>query len=447
VTYVDGTPTQFPDLQKDIKVFESLRYWESNQEGVEVNTLSFVKALLKAPLEVMQPKTVDISMAALEVIAPLLADVRSLFEVQEGDRLKFFGKLGFDREFLDAFLVAGNHLMAVREAEAIVPKLKSVASLLYQDKYWDLLVESGDVEVAIFVPDAEVDNLCAAGEKNKQDIQKNDSFVADSSTLLSALGKGVVATVLMLQWRVHVARLSYAALEKHVWTSLGADFSEITADAQTSFSCLVKHTQQLQAVAQTHNLQQTLERFAAFSEAKVLKVIPFRRMHLELTTAILRCTELLEEVVGRIATQVLAMSNHMENTIPDYEPYTVTEFKTEVVKKELIDTAWEHLATSWVQLHKLHVAAKSLPTGDIIGKFETAHSGTSTTCDRALAACKKFIAVVSTVKLILVVLPKAVKSQRRGIIANQIAKTQGSGLPKNLVDYLVREQTKANSGK
>ena len=86
--------------------------------------------------------------------------------------------------------------------------------------------------------------------------------------------------------------------------------------------------------------------------------------------------------------------------------------------------------------------AKNLATSVMIGNFDTTHAGTNETCERALAVGKKFIAVVSTARVIVVVLPKAVKSQRHPIITNQIAKTQGSNLPKNLVDYLVREQKK-----
>ena len=81
---------------------------------------------LKAPLQVMQPKTVDIHMAAVEAIAPLLAYVRSLYDGAGDDLLKFFGTVGFDRDFLDAFVEAGNLVMEMKEAEAIAPKLNNI---------------------------------------------------------------------------------------------------------------------------------------------------------------------------------------------------------------------------------------------------------------------------------------------------------------------------------
>ena len=180
---------------------------------------------------------------------------------------------------------------------------------------------------------------------------------------------------------------------------------------------------------------------------KILKCIDFLRMDREVAAAIPLCKDLLEKVLGKIAARALTMSNNLENAIPDYEPYAVTEFRTEVVKKELIDTPWEHLATSWVHLQKLHAVAKNLATSDMVGKFEAVHASTTEACERALTAGKNFIAVISTVKVILVVLPKAVKSQRHAIISNQITKTQGSGLPKNFIEYLVREQKKAAGGK
>ena len=58
-------------------------------------------------------------MAAMEVIATLLAYLRSLCDGAGEDLLKCFGTVGFDRDFLDAFAQVGNLAMGTKEEEAI----------------------------------------------------------------------------------------------------------------------------------------------------------------------------------------------------------------------------------------------------------------------------------------------------------------------------------------
>ena len=108
--------------------------------------------------------------------------------------------------------------------------MQSVASLLCQDKCWGFLVESGDDNEAIFAR-AQGWAICALQARSGRRASRRTSpFAAHSSPWLSALGKGVVATVLMLQRLVRTARPSYVALQKHAATSFGADFLELAAD-------------------------------------------------------------------------------------------------------------------------------------------------------------------------------------------------------------------------
>lgn len=175
-----------------------------------------------------------------------------------------------------------------------------------------------------------------------------------------------------------------------------------------------------------------------------LRPLAFSTLKKEIGAGVDQARDALDGFVGKVATRLLAMINHVENAIPKYEEYVKSQFDEEMVRKELIDKDWTWFADEWVHLSKLSSVAKVL-TNDTTTKFEVQHKSTSQACDRVLAAGKTFVSVVSTVKLILVTLPASSKGTRADLIDAQLVKAKC--LPQNLIDYLNRERKKCGSAK
>ena len=89
---------------------------------------------------------------------------------------------------------------------------------------------------------------------------------------------------------------------------------------------------------------------------------------------------------------------------------------------------------------------KALAVG-AIGRFDSLHRSACESTARALGDAKLFIAIVSSVKLIMVTLPSLAKAQRASRITDHLERTKAVQLPKSLWDYFIRELKKSTTGK
>lgn len=178
-------------------------------------------------------------------------------------------------------------------------------------------------------------------------------------------------------------------------------------------------------------------------QAPELKSFAYAAVHREVIAGLDRSRELLVSFGGKVAGRCQIMANALENAIPKYESFVVTEFQTKRVQEELVDTPWNSFAADWVVLSKLYTSAKSL-SNDTVGKFEIQYESVSRACERAMVAGKTFVAIVSTVTLILKTLPQTVANKRAQAILSHQEKCKSSNLPANLTEYLARELKKSS---
>lgn len=307
--------------------------------------------------------------------------------------------------------------------------------------YWAKLDGScGEQVEPIFVDPAKVKDMVALREKLKPHFGRADLAAEEVNTLFIALGKVDMASCLRAQWALCRLRFGFSDLSS-CSSAMAADFSDLPVGAIACFNTLSQEVEKSQAVINSAGLQADMDKFIGRGDKMKLPSTSFAQLRREFTEGISECKALLENFVGKVAARLQLACNSLENQIPDYPAYCVTVFDTEVVQKELVKKNWSFFADQWLDLSKLFGVARSLPH-NVAGKFEVIHESVVTQCERALASGRTFIAVVSTVTLILATLPSAPTHKRTSLITEHLEKSKTSNLPANLSEYLELELKK-----
>ena len=315
---------------------------------------------------------------------------------------------------------------------------------LLDSKYFEDAMGDPGVD-AIFVGESRVDDVCKQRQEIKADYGRADVLVTEVTTLLVALDRSSAATAIRLLWNLVRARYGFAQLKQLETAQLQGVFKELTPQVQAAFQTAALDLARVESSMQS---QGAMKNAAEALSTDLYGLPKLNEQVLQRDTAAeSMLKELLQNIMAKSATCLQSVAEALEQKVPAYTEYVVTTFDVEKIQAELLahESRWETFAHEWVGHSKFHTACLSLAATSL-GKFAVLHKAQVVLSDRALKAGRTFIAVVSTVKLILVILPATKKGERGSMISAQIEKSKSSGLPSNLIEYLTRELKKHSAG-
>ena len=177
-----------------------------------------------------------------------------------------------------------------------------------------------------------------------------------------------------------------------------------------------------------------------------MKQIPWTTLSAQLQAYEAKSKEACMSFFAKCSDRVMEMQTDLAKSIPEYHSFVVLEFNTDAIKKELCDKDWAIVAQKWVELNSVFSVMRPLVAGST--RFEHVHAAACEAVVHSLKDAKRFCAVVSSVKMILEVLPTVSRALRASKLDEHIARTKDSDLPENLTTYFEREKKKCSvSGK
>ena len=177
-------------------------------------------------------------------------------------------QLALAPEWLDLSVERVGGLLSSHEQKCVAPRVSAVVEVMYADpEYWDQVANSKDSK-AVFVTDDAVAGVVSLLSRQRQGLVTLCSSVDDAIMLLVALDKQDMAAVLRSHWRLHLARLMYAALKQQL--PLASDASEIPNNVAQMYSELNKEVGNLSSILCAQDLKGSFDRFAKLGSDTVM---------------------------------------------------------------------------------------------------------------------------------------------------------------------------------
>ncbi len=257
--------------------------------------------------------------------------------------------------------------------------------------------------------------------EHKDSILQSDAYVTDVTSLFVALGKAPEALAIRLMWGITNLRVQYVLLA----TALRAiDVTKLSVPADSFVEAWAALSDGVNNVVRLWANSAAAE--AAFGADALgsleLPQVPFANFRVEIQRALQISRELLVTSTARVSGVIQRAGESLLSQIPRYEAYVCKTFDVEQCKAELVSKSWDTFADQWVKLQKVMNIAKSLSSSAVCtedssegnGRFELVYANSVSVTQRALLAGRTFVAVASTVKLILETLPAETKASSRG---------------------------------
>ncbi len=254
-----------------------------------------------------------------------------------------------------------------------------------------------------------VELACLTRQKAKQSMARACLLVDQAATLLAALGKTDCAAALRLVWALNKTRLAFAY---HSMQANGYKFrSDMPAPESLleSWKFLASDLCGLQAYRQSAGIAESFANSEYLFTTMCLPEATFAQFDKEIEYFRTVSKELIQSTCSKLAAGLQLEAGSLENAVPDYAPYVVDKFVTEEIQEKLINIPWGPFAKNWSALMKQCQFAKNFDHMMFDGKFEVRFPEAMKLTARALATGRTFVAIVSTVKAILVTLPAAPK--------------------------------------